>query len=334
MNFRGTRLVRRLALSLLLVVNLAHATGAPVDRATPEQKRLAQKTFEAADELYEAGRFEEAVSAFRGSYEIVASPNSLLMIARSERELGHLAEAYELFERSLALAESGAGRYAETARATREELDALRNLLGFIVFDVSQLPEGATLRLGERSLAESALAHPVAVLPGSVSVELKTNDGKVSQQQLSITRGATVRFNAPAAGSAGLSPASPTPTRPPAAATEEPAQLASATPKLRSAAFVALGVGAAGAIAFGVFGALDHAAFQDLKDHCPDANCAADQQATIDRGRRYQLFANVGLGVALVGVATGATLYVLSLDQKRTVAASFGPRSVVIEGHF
>jgi hypothetical protein len=338
MSSVSTRLARRIALSIVLATCSAAATGASVERATPEQKRLAQKTFEAADELYEAGRFEEAMSAFRGSYEIVASPNSLLMIARSERELGHFPEAYELFERSLALAEDGAGRYAETARATREELAALRDSLGFVELDQSQLPEGTTLRLDERVLSGTALSRPIAVAPGAISLELKTPDGKSSQRAINVARGTTERVTFGADNAAGAATDPMRAAAPSSATTQVPAQPHSASAgvvrPLRSAAFIAGGVAAAGVLGFGIFGALNESTFHDLRDKCSSASCAASQQSEIDRGRRYQLLANVGLGVAIAGAATGATLYVLSLSPQRAVLASVGPGSVLITGRF
>jgi hypothetical protein len=72
----------------------AGAAGVPVDQASNDQLRAAQKTFRVADDLYDAKRFEEALTADRASYDIVASPNSRLMIARSLRELGRLEQAY------------------------------------------------------------------------------------------------------------------------------------------------------------------------------------------------------------------------------------------------
>jgi len=52
-----------LALAVSLLPASARATG--VESAAGEQKRAAQKMFEAADGLYESGRFNEAAQAFR-----------------------------------------------------------------------------------------------------------------------------------------------------------------------------------------------------------------------------------------------------------------------------
>ena len=68
---------------LLAGVPSAWADGVPIEDANPAQLGAAQKTFEAADQLYDGQQYEAAIKAYRTSFEIVASPNSLLMIARA-----------------------------------------------------------------------------------------------------------------------------------------------------------------------------------------------------------------------------------------------------------
>jgi hypothetical protein len=99
---------------------------------------------------------------------------------------------------------------------------------------------------------------------------------------------------------------------------------------LRTAAYVAGGIGAAGFITFGVFGALNQSKFGDLQDSCPGSVCPADLQSDIDAGRTYQTVANVGVVVGIVGVATGATLFVLSSGRGDEAATS--PRVEVAGG--
>src|SRR5262245_51537725 len=86
------------AVALCAAAAPARADGVPIEDANPAQLRAAQKTFEAADDLFDGQQYDAAIKAFRTSYEIVASPNSRLMIARSMQKLGKLAEAYSELE--------------------------------------------------------------------------------------------------------------------------------------------------------------------------------------------------------------------------------------------
>jgi len=103
-------------------VHAADATAPPV-----EQRSAAQKLFEAGDTLYEAGKFADAVQAFRQSHALVQSPNSQLMLARSLRELGNTTEACEVFRATVAAAANSGGRYPEAQKAAVAELAALES---------------------------------------------------------------------------------------------------------------------------------------------------------------------------------------------------------------
>src|SRR4051794_11034742 len=98
--------------SLLIASHAAWAGG--VHSAEKDQKAGAQKTYEAGTKLYDSKHFDEALAAFRASYQIVASPNSRLMIARCLRDLGRNAEAYREYD---AVSEQ-AGRSGDRYRTT------------------------------------------------------------------------------------------------------------------------------------------------------------------------------------------------------------------------
>jgi hypothetical protein len=112
--------------AFVMTPSRAHADGAAVAEADAEQRRAAQKTFEAGDELYESGRYQEALTAFRASLDLVASPNSRLMVARCLRELGQLVQAEQEFATTVRDAEASGGRYAQTADAARAEREAVQ----------------------------------------------------------------------------------------------------------------------------------------------------------------------------------------------------------------
>lgn len=119
---------RFLPVALAVCLTLGPLPGAAADREAPhaDQKKAAQKMFEAGDALYESGRFDDAVEAFRQSHTLVDSPNSRLMLARSLRELGKTPEACSEFSGTIADAEASGGRYPEALQAATAELDALK----------------------------------------------------------------------------------------------------------------------------------------------------------------------------------------------------------------
>jgi hypothetical protein len=100
---------------------------------------------------------------------------------------------------------------------------------------------------------------------------------------------------------------------------------------------VAGGVGAAGLVTFAVAGLMAHSTYDDLNSACKGGPCPPDKSGEISSGKTQQAIANVGLVVGLAGVATGATLFVLSLPKAQpssNAAVVVSPSWVGVQGRF
>lgn len=336
-----SRLTRILAFAVSFGAVCRPASAESLDLSGTDQRRAAQKMFEAADELYESGRFAEAAQAFRASHSTVASPNSRLMLARSLRELGKLGEAYDEFSGAVQDAEASAGRYPETHQAAKAERAALMPHLGFVTVEIGPgLAAAEDFEVAGRRLPATAVGSPVAVTPGRTTVRVRLADGSVFEQTLVVEQGrqATVQFpSEPAPPEVPPPKVTSAPPKPPMRSDPARAEPADTGTGLRTAAYVAGGVGVLGGVGFGVFGLLNRGTYQDLETSCPSGACPADRQSDIDAGERYQLLANVSLGVAIVGVAAGTTLFVLSTSSEPapgTVAVRVLPGGMSVGGRF
>jgi tetratricopeptide (TPR) repeat protein len=106
---------------------------------------------------------------------------------------------------------------------------------------------------------------------------------------------------------------------------------------LRLAAWASVGVATAGVVGFALFGYLDHQTYQGLKQDCPNGSCDPNESSRIDRGQRYQTFANVSLGVAALGAAAATTLFVLSIPHRNEtpkLSLRLGYGSMLVDGQF
>lgn len=332
-RFQGMRLPL-LALTAALACTTRSALADDVQLAPEDTKKGAQTTFRAANDLFDAGRYEEALTAFRASYEIVHSPNSHLMIARALRELGRLVEAYEELTATVKEARAAGERYERTAEVAQDELDELTARLGTVTFDIVGANEPATVRIGDRTFEGDALAVPHKVEPGEIVAIAETPSGEVAEAR------ATVEAGAEATLTLDLTPA---PAEPASAPEPEPGpvEVSSSGIPLRTWAYVAGGVGVAGMAAFGALGAISNSKFSDLEKACPDKRCPPDQQGTIDDGKTFQMIANIGLGVGIAGIGTGVVLFLLSDPPSRekqalsrTPRVSVGLGSVSVRGRF
>jgi hypothetical protein len=322
----------------------ASAAGVSVDQASKEQWQAAQKTFRVADDLYDAKRFEEALTAYRASYDIVASPNSRLMIGRVLRELGRVEEAYRELEGTLADAEAAAkkdDKYEDTQRAAQAELDALKQRVAFLTIQVSNAPAGSKLSVGNREVSlEAAASKPVIVPPGPVRVEVTLPSGSKVLRELTLEAGGAKSLEINVEPGA---PEKPPVTEAPPTTDTEPTSVTADTSEpssLRTWAYVAGGVGVVGLATFAIFGVMNNSKFSDLDESCTDGHCPPERSDDIDSGKTYQTIANIGLVVGGVGLAAGATLFVLSSGKtekrasSRATWVSVGPGSVHVGGRF
>lgn len=327
----------RLLLPFFLISTAAFsaaAQGASVESANGEQRRAAQKTFEAGDDLFEHGRYEEAITAFRASQALVASPNSRLMIGRCLRELGRKAEAYAEFEATVTEAEKNGGRYAETLAAAAAERDAMKTQIAFLVVDPAAEPGIEGIRIGERRYSSEHFAKPIAVDPGRIQIVTIVNGADGRTVTLDAEAGKTHPLPTDAGEAAR-------PTAPPPAARQKSERAAVVSTSesgsgMRTAAWISAGVGVAGAAGFAIFGMMSKNQYDALEKECPGDRCAPDRRADIDAGERNQLLANLGLAVGVVGIGVGATLFVLSSggneqEQGRVIV---GPTGVAYRGSF
>jgi hypothetical protein len=313
------------------------------DEASDEQKKRAQDAFQAGDAAFDQLSYEAALGHFRDSYDAVASPNSRLMIARCLLELGRLDEAYDEFSGVAGDAEDNDAYEAAGVTAEKERA-AVLNRLAWLTVELGDVPTGSRIDIGGRSRSPDSLSEPVALTPGHTKIEAVAPNGKVAKADIYVAAGrkAMVTLALGETVTVGTPP-------PPGEEEEEEPELepVETTPpptppvqeegaNLKPWAFVAGGIGLAGGGAFAAFGILSTNHYNDLEDACAeDGSCPTDSQKDIDNGKQYQLFANIGLGVGIAGVATSALLFILDAKGKKgPVEVNVGYRSIELKGEF
>lgn len=330
-----------LCLALLTAAAPAGAEGVAPHLADPQQKQNAQAAYEQGVAHFKEREFSEAAEAFGRSYGIVASPNSHLMFARALREAGRLREAYE----ELALAQAEAGRLAETAPrygATAESAEAemleLRKRVAVLRLRLAGGGPDATIDVGDRTVPRGRWAA-VAVEPGAVDVVARRPGGQRDWKQVTAQLGKVVTVDLD--------------LRPP----EDRERVGAAQPKaadrgsstagvvdvgeqsesesLMPWVWVAGGVGAAGIATFAIAGSMSRSTFSDLDGDCPNKQCPPGREGDIDKGKREQTIANVGLLIGLVGAGAAATFYFIETSREGPrVGVGVGPGSVSLAGAF
>jgi hypothetical protein len=272
---------------------------------TPDKVEAREK-YKRAKADFEAKRYEEALKGFRESYTVLPSPNSHLMIANTLAELGRSAEAFLEARRVRAEAKAAAAadpKYLDTATAAEQTMNRVRPKIGLITVDVDALDSSAALVVAGHPVDRADWSQPIPVEPGQVSVVLSRTTGEM-RRDVEVTAGSeqTVDLKPPAA---------PVPEQP--VTEEEPSgggfNPFDGGPNQRIVSYVVGGVGAASLLTFAILGGMHLSKYNDLKDKCTDGRCPADLSDEADKGRGLQTGANVTLGLGLVFLAAGATLF-------------------------
>jgi len=325
----------------------AYAQGASVLSASAAQKKQAAKEYEAGMKAFEDKNFEDALDAFERSYDVVRSPNSQLMIARTLIELKRYGQAYDALKDAEREAQSVASKdkkYAQTLDAVRTELKDLERKAGFVKISVSGAGEDDHAVVEGKALKVDQLGEPVAVTPGKVHVGLVSGGKEVAAKDVDVQTGATVDVSlSPPAEKEGSKEISEEDTKLAEADEQKPQKVEVTTESrsgMRTLAFVAGGVGVAGLATFGIFGLMNNSKFGELEDSCgPNKVCSGDLKDTADTGKTYQTIANIGLVVGVVGIAGGVTLFILSGKKTEASPAEeaqlrVGPGNVSLQGRF
>ncbi len=337
-HFRS--LANALALAAMLASANAAAVGVEPGKATPVQREQAQSRFVKGRELFTKAQYERALEEFAASHEIVASPNARLYSARCLRELGRLVAAYSEFGRTAIEARERSrddARYVRTAESAEEERRAIAPKLGFLSVTITHATEGTLLRVGGEPIRRSGWSEPIPVAPGKSEVSLETPSRAPLNQSLELRPGETksMSFDADAAPALPNDTAQAPVARPLApVATEDPEKRRRT---MRTASYIAGGIGALGFTMFFVFGALSNAKYSDLKTACNGGPCPLSRRDDIDAGKSDQTIANVGLVLGLVGAAGAATLFVLSAPKTQGVASTtivVSPSGLGVRGAF
>lgn len=269
-----------------------------MSKASAEQKSASQQLFTDGLVKVQRGERSDALAAFQASFEIVASPNTKLLIAHQLAGLERWAEAYNAYSEAAELA-SQAEEQAKYSTTRTDALAARNEIAGRIArLRVDLGPRTGPVFIGGQEV--SALLD-VAVTPGPVVVVFGPASGRETRS-INVSAGdeRVVDFaTAPSSEPVKL------PTKPEVLPAE--VDESSAVVPLMVAGGVFLALGAGGIATFAAFGAmtLDHE--QQFTAQCPKKLCSETLRDDVQAAETDKLVANIaaaaGFGSAALGLA-------------------------------
>ena len=299
------------------------------DGPTSAEIAAATKKFLEAQKKYEQKDYAASLELSQMALEVSESPNARLYVARSLRELGRFAEAYDEMSITLRDATERAqeeSKYVPTRDAAAAELALLQRKIGRVIVAVADPPEGTDVTLDGKPIETERLGQPLAVMPGTISVRATAPDSAPIERKLTLAAGETRTLALAFDGSVPATESEPEPK--PVATAEVDTETSGGS--LRTIGFVVAGVGVAGMAVFGIAGSMAKSEFDTLESECGSARCTDPKYAdNVDSGKRMQTIANVGLVVGALGLVAGGTMIVLGGPKSReTASVMFTPGGV------
>ncbi len=323
-------LARALSIASLLVV-AAPATGARAQTAPAEADlERAREQFAEARRLEDRGEWAGALELLQRVAEVKTTPQVRFHLALCKENVGLLTEALEGFARAEREASAPPGA-PDVVKESQEHIKALEQRIPTVAIRVHGAERGDDLLLDRRSIP---LGDPPLALradPGAHTAEVRRGDRIVARETFVLeskgTRQVELRV-----GQIGPEPAEPGPAPPPAPPPSAPPPPAAPPPPppsdgstQRTLGWATLGVGAASAIATGIFIGLRAGALSRLDEQCFEhVYCDPAVESTVSEGQTYSALVNVFGIAAGAGVLGGIALLVTAPSAPAAAAPAAG----------
>jgi hypothetical protein len=319
------------------------AIGGNALAQSDEQRAAARSLATEGATAFDQGRYQDAVDLFGRAETLLHAPPHLLFLARSHAKLGQLVKAREAYMKIVkeALPPNAPPAFRNAQASANEELRAIEPRIASLTVklegdkgatDVAVLVDGTPI-----NLVLVGVAQPID--PGQHRIEAGATGLRAEAQSVTLGDGErksivlslkAVPGAAPlvAVAPAPVTPAEPA-TAPTPAATSSPAPAdQGAAPAsddksgLRIGSYVAFGVGVVGLAAGTLFTLQSSSKREDAdakfeecggESGCHTGNPISEQVTKLDDDARSAMTLGiVGFAVGGVGIATGATLFILS----------------------
>ncbi len=260
----------------------------------------AMAAFEDGKELFNAGRFTEAASAFGKANKLKPNWKLLFNIGQSEAAAKRSGLALEAFERYLT--EGGDDIEQERRGEVLAEVESLRKMVGSLEI---RTPNGAVVTVDNVERGRTPLSGHVLVAAGVEHwVLVKRLDETIVDRMVRVSGGQTLVVEV----DENMEPTASEQSPEPAHETEE------ARP-LKTAGWVTVGVGGAMLIGGVITGGMALSLDKDLEKDCADGGCPPDLKG--ERDKLDTLGVATDVLIVIGSAATIAGIVMLVVDSKR-----------------
>lgn len=179
----------------------------PADQPIVKDPKVAKKWLSAAQTLMQKGdafarqnkpidaksQYENAVTAYEKAIEAGDDPAVYLQLAAADEKLGTLSVAYKHLK---VMVDPKTGAKPDVVKKGQAKLDELSTKIGVVTLTV--VPDGTSISIGGKQVAEAPMTEPLALDPGTYTVtlaavgyqpkdvELKVEAGSESERKITL----------------------------------------------------------------------------------------------------------------------------------------------------
>jgi hypothetical protein len=299
-------------IACLSITSFAAAQANPPDSA--EVTTLSK----AGDRALEHNEFAKAAQYFERAEARSHSPLHLIGWGKALLGLGQTANAYKKFDLAArAAAQSNSPQsWQQALTEAQAELSRLRPKLAWLTITVTG-PVEPKVAIEDDKVPLSELGNAYPVEPGKRTVVVSGLGFETARRSVSLQAGKSQQLDFILRSSDKTATAASDSEEMRPAALYQAGKNGENTAEddalrgRRALGYAALGIGGAGLLAGGVFGAIALDKRSDLKSACGSTrSCPSNQEETIDAYHRYGTLSGVGFAFALAGIGTYVTLLV------------------------
>ncbi len=289
-------------------------------------RNTARKLGEEGIVLFEKKQFAEALEKFNLAEKLVPAPTLGVRAARCLVQLGRFVEASERYL-EVARIELPQNQMTPTFRKAQAEAVVEREELRALIPTLTILASGplgkdAMVFVDGEQIPTGLIGQKRQMDPGVHEIEIRRKDVTVSKKvDLVVKENEKITLELPPL---------PEPKAP------------EMDPKLRALAWIGVGIGAGGTIAFAVNGSLAVRKLQELNDKCgDDGKCPPPFHKDVDTLNTLRYATTAGIIAGVVGFGVGIPLLILKPTSSRpkdarlpTWTPTFGPGVIGVRGTF
>jgi len=300
-------------------------------RARAEDPAAAEALFQEGRKLLAEGQTAVACEKLKDSFALDPMSGTLLNLAACYEKQGKTATAWARFRNAASLAKTQ-GKAEQAAEANRR-IKALEPDLSYLTIAVPEPVPGLEIKREDLDVSPATYGVQVPVDPGPVQVVASAPGYKTVKLSVEVAakrdkRTVTVpkleKMDKSAAAADASEPGEPAAEpaeakegaakKLPEAAENEPKQVSEQPPFGKAEVisegpgktpWIIGGLGVAAGAAGGLFGYLAMQSNDDAKSQCPTRqNCSQSALNAVDRRNQQAMFADIGVGVGIVGFST------------------------------